>query len=176
MLIPSAQTIALDPAVSWRWKLTLYSVSFALPLILGGPQLITGAMVNCLLFLAASRLSGKELWPVVMLPSLGALMHGVLFGPLTIFLVYFLPMIWLGNYVLVKLASRLASWPMLLRVGLSSFLKFGLLFLAAQIYWRLNLVPAVFLMSMGYVQLTTALIGGLLASGINFYERSSNPN
>jgi hypothetical protein len=39
--------------------------------------------------------------PFVMLPSIAAVAHGVLFGSFSVFLVYMMPAIWIGNFLLV---------------------------------------------------------------------------
>ncbi|KKR00996.1 MAG: hypothetical protein UT26_C0037G0021, partial [Microgenomates group bacterium GW2011_GWC1_39_12] len=84
------------------------------------------------------------------------------FGPFTIYLVYFLPFIWVGNYLLMYVAKS------------SSFLVAALakslfLFLIAYIFVSLHIVPKIFLTAMGILQLVTALVGGIAAIGISKY-------
>jgi len=162
------QTIAipLKKVTSIQFAYTLYALAFSIPLFFSSPQLITGTLINCLLFLAATRLSKKKIIPVIVLPSLGAIAHGVLFGPQTIFLYYFLPFIWIGNYALVQVFSRLPSKSYAVKILVSSSAKFLILLLFAQLYFRLNIVPSLFVSSMGYIQLITALTGGTLAYGV----------
>lgn len=144
-------------------------LSFCIPLFLPSTQVITGILVNCFLFLAVEQMSKKNTIPLVILPSLGAISHGILFGHQTIFLYYFLPFIWLGNYILVWIFSNTSSLPYLLRIIISSFLKFLLLQSFAYLYFQVKIVPQVFVSSMGYIQLITAITGGLLAFSINKY-------
>lgn len=170
------QTIALRKSMS-IFALTVYSLSLVIPLVFSSPQLITGTVINCLLFLSATRLSKKELFPLIVLPSLGAIAHGVLFGPQTVFLYYFLPFIWIGNYVLLSTFIALRSKPYAIRVLCSSIAKYLILQLFAQLYFHSKIVPSVFVASMGYIQLMTALLGGLLSYGIHkkvMYERRQN--
>ena len=47
------------------------------------------------------NLKGWKLVPVILAPALGALSRGLLFGPMTIYLIYLLPFIWIGNTILV---------------------------------------------------------------------------
>jgi hypothetical protein len=41
------------------------------------------------------------------LPSIAALMNGVIFGSFTIFLAYILPAIWIGNYLFISIIQRI---------------------------------------------------------------------
>lgn len=173
------KTIALHvrQILAYQFSSILYGFSFAIPLLFSSPQIITGTVVNCLLFLSVQRLSKKELIPLVVLPSLGAVAHGVLFGPQTIYLYYFLPFIWLGNYLLIHLFSSFRTYPYVSRVVISAVSKYLLLQLFAQLFFHNHIVPSVFVISMGYIQLFTALLGGLLSYGIisTFsYERRQN--
>ena len=89
----------LQKYLALRLNLVIYTLGFAIPFVIAQPQLFTGTIVNALIFTASEKLDRKSLYPILFLPSLGAITHGVLFGPQTIFLVYFLPFIWLGNYL-----------------------------------------------------------------------------
>jgi len=139
-------------------------LAFFTPFFLGHPQWLVGMAVNACLFLAATYLPRKYFIPLSILPSLGVLARGLVFGPLTMFLVYFLPFIWLGNLILI-----LAFKGLFLRTGyiasaiVSAVAKFIFIFLIANIYFKLSVVPAVFLQAMGLNQLATALAGGFVA-------------
>jgi len=85
-----------------------------------------------------------------------------LFGSLTMFLVYFLPIIWLGNLIYMKVISLEGS-AYAVNVLFGAVLKAGLLFFGASLYLSLGLVPALFLTAMGINQLLTALFGGVAA-------------
>ena len=153
-------------------------LSFFVPFALGHPQWLVGTIVNACLFLGAIYLPKRYFIPLAILPSLGILVRGLVFGPFTLFLVYFLPFIWLGNLVLILLAKQ-----MFLRFGFilsaisASIIKFLFLFLIANIYFKISIVPAVFLQTMGSNQLATALAGALISWLIfyaykKFYSRS----
>ena len=137
--------------------------SFVIPFVLGNSQFVTGLLVNTALFASVALLPKKFFWPIIVLPSLGVLSRGLVFGPLTPFLFYFLPFIWLGNLGLVmvfkKTSSRLGYS---LGVLLASLAKFLLLFAFANLMFRFNLVPRLFLTAMGINQLITACLGGFL--------------
>lgn len=167
------KTTSIQKSIS-IFSITLYALAFCIPFFFSAQQLITGTIINCLLFLSATRLSKKEVLPIVALPSIATLLHGVLFGPQTVFLFYFLPFVWLGNYALVHVFVSSESKPYWLRIALSSAAKYLLLQACAQLYYNCGIVPSVFLVSMGYIQLITALVGGALAYGVGkiiSYER-----
>lgn len=159
----SITIIADTPAItsaSFLAKLAVPSVAFLVPLLLNGPQLIIGTLINTYLILSTA-LYPRRLWPALaILPSLAALMHGYLFGPATVFLWYFLPFIWTGNLALMygyRYFAKTVNAPV--AVILSSLIKASWLFAIANVYVRLGIVPTVFLTAMGLVQLATALAG-----------------
>ena len=156
-------TITLKKLLVARLDFIIYSLAFFIPFFISHPQLLTGAVVNCLLFIAIQKFSYKKIVPVVVLPSLGAILNGVLFGPATIFLYYFLPFIWISNLILIWTFSKLLKKNYFLAVLSSSFLKALFLFAIANLYVNLRIVPKVFLTAMGAVQLITALSGGVFS-------------
>ena len=156
-------TLSTRKLLLLRLNLVICALSFTIPIIVSHPQWITGTVVNCLLYLTAEKLSKKEILPVIVLPSLGAITYGVLFGPQTIFLYYFLPFIWVGNYLLISLFSALKNQNYFIRVVLSSFTKYLFLVVFANIYFGFKIVPKLFITSMGMIQLVTALSGGILS-------------
>jgi len=128
-------------------------------LLLSHQQLIVGTIVNSLLFFTAANIDKKYHLPVAIFPSIVAFIQGLLFGKLTIFLVYFLPFIWMGNYILMLAYQKINQ--NLLRIPVASFLKFLFLFAVANFYVNFKIVPKMFLTAMGVFQLYTALLGGL---------------
>ena len=149
------------------FEMVVYSVvCFFIPLLIGHPQLVVGITVNALLIAAALNLKGYKLLPVIIAPALGALSRGMLFGPFTIFLLYLIPFIWIGNAILVfsfkwlKLNKKKNYW---LTLILGSGAKALFLFGAAYLLFSLGIIPVIFLTAMGVMQLTTALGGGVAA-------------
>ena len=144
--------------------LALPLTAFLIPLVFAGPQIVIGSLINCYLFLSTQLYPKKQWLVLAALPSIAALSHGYLFGPATPFLIYFLPFIWLGNLVLMWSFDK---WQKTVTVPGSMFmaalLKSALLFVIANIYVKLALVPAIFLTAMGVFQLATAMIGGAFA-------------
>lgn len=149
-------------ALNLRLDYAIYLTGFLVPFIFTHPQVLTGTMVNALIFLGAERL-GKRAWPILLLPSLGAVSRGLLFGPQTFFLIYFLPFIWLANYLQMSVFNLTDGQNYWVRVGAAAIGKYLLLIGVAKIYFGLQIVPQVFVAAMGTVQLITACLGGVAA-------------
>jgi hypothetical protein len=158
------KTITLPQTKSLVLEYSLLTAAFLIPFFISGPQLLTGTIVNTLLFLFVSQTASKKFLPIVVLPSIGALLNGVLFGKFTIFLLYFLPFIWISNFILVRSFSLLLKRnSYVVSVVASSILKSAALFAVAYILTFTKVVPMVFMQLMGLFQLYTALLGGLIA-------------
>jgi hypothetical protein len=127
-----------------------------IPLLLPGPQILVGTIVNVLLFSQSKKLDSQKLIILAVLPSIAAISHGLLFGPFTIYIVYFLPFIWLGNFILMYVNKKTNSFIY------SSFAKAFFLTSIALVLVNFKLVPTMFLTAMSVFQLGTALAGGLL--------------
>ena len=148
-------------------EMALYAaIAFSLPFLLGHEQLLVGSVVNCALVLAALNLKGARLLPVIILPSIGAYLAGLIFGAASASLLYMIPFIWAGNtllvlcikyFVLDKKTNRVAA------LGTGATAKSAFLFLAALALLSFGMVPAAFLTAMGILQLATALTGGAAA-------------
>ncbi len=167
--------VSLSAPIPFLIFIGLSFLSFSIPFSLGHPQWLVGTIVNACLFLAVIFLPRKFILPLIIFPSLGVLCRGIIFGPFTMFLVYFLPFIWLSNLVLIlvfkKLFSRLNY---LFSVFSAATAKFLFLFIIANIYFEFSLVPKIFLQSMGINQFLTALFGGIISLIIfNFYAKSN---
>lgn len=156
-------------------EFVIYTViCFFLPVVLGHSQLIVGIVVNAMLITAALNLKGYKLLPVILAPSLGALSAGLLFGNLTVFLLYLIPFIWIGNAIFVfsfKWLKLHLKKNYLLTLAIGSVAKAGFLFLSALILFKLGFIPVIFLTAMGIIQLTTALGGGIAAYGFHTVKK-----
>ena len=65
-------------------------------------QLIVGSVVNTALIMAAVNLKGwKNILGVVTMPSIATILGGYVFKSASVFMVYMIPAIWIGNFVLV---------------------------------------------------------------------------
>lgn len=145
-------------------ELIIYSVvALFIPFFLAHPQFLVGSVVNGMLVLAALNIKGLKLIPIIILPSVGVTMAGLLFGTLTPFLFYMMIFIWIGNAILVlgmkqlHLHKKINSW---LSLGIGAIVKTIFLFASAFVLVSLNIIPAMFLTVMGLFQLYTAIIGG----------------
>lgn len=142
--------------------LGLSLLALVVPFSLGNSQLITGTLVNAALFLSAVLLPQRLFLPIIVFPSLGVLARGLIFGPLTPFLLYFAPFIWLANLTLVLFFRRaFPFFGFFLSAFLAALVKVAILFSSANLFFQLKLVPDLFLTAMGMNQLITAWLGGL---------------
>ncbi|MFH0864153.1 MAG: hypothetical protein V1858_03640 [Candidatus Gottesmanbacteria bacterium] len=143
--------------------LVLSFFSFTIPFLLGHPQIMVGTLVNAALFTSAILFPKKYFWPIIILPSLAVLSRGIIFGPMTFFLVYFLPFIWLGNLGLIWIFKK--TFKDIGFFGAVIFSALGkqiLLYTTATVFLNFKLVPKVFLITMGIDQFITALAGGFI--------------
>ena len=152
--------------------IVIYSViGFILPFILSHStqQLIVGSIVNMMIILSAFHLKKWEAAPLMILPTIGVISAAQLFGTFTIKLLYMMPFIWVGNFLLFGLIKKLfvekkVNYVMSLPISIMA--KTLLLFSVAFIFVSLGFLPKLFLTAMGIVQIITALIGGILAYGL----------
>lgn len=150
------------PAIAWPEALS--AVAFFIPLCIPGPQLVVGSIVNMLLVLYALRVPSKQYIFICLLPGIGAIGNGLLFGTFTPFLVYLLPGIWAGNMLFIWVIHRLFRHSMSVRIGMGAMTKSLIIFIAAYVLVRLHIVPSALLIPMGAVQIATAVIGGYFAA------------
>jgi len=140
-------------------------LAFAIPFVFPHPQILTGIVVNALLVFAALGMRGNSVLPVILLPSIGAVANGLLFGPLTLFLVYLIPFIWIGNFLLVYGIKHFAEMGFWKAGAVSAFLKAGVIFLPAYLLFVAGVLPEALLIPMGGLQIATAL-GGIALIGV----------
>lgn len=142
----------------------LSALAFAVPFLLGHPQPVVGSVVNAALFLSALYVPERYHYGFVVLPSLAVILRGAVFGPMTPFLLYLAPFIWMGNLLMVRLFTAMRT-----RVGfagaacVASVAKTALLFASAYGLVGMHVIPRQFLVAMGPLQLGTALGGALIA-------------
>ena len=146
------------------------AVCFFVPFLIAHPQMVVGVIVNAALVLAALNLKSYKALPIMFLPSLGVLARGAIFGPFTIFLVYMIPFIWVGNVLLVYAIKEFNLKRKINRfvsLGIAAGIKTLFLFSAAFIMVKTGFIPALFLTAMGLMQLYTAVAGGIIAFGVH---------
>jgi len=144
-------------------KIIIYLIPlFFIPFLLGGPQLLVGSVVNLLLiFIALNYKNYAMIIPMVMLPSIAACLNWLIFGSFTIFLVYMMPAIRLGNFILVYAIQHIKTQRLWILIWW--ILKTLFLFVVAYILIKLWILPAIFLKAMGVMQLVTVMIAGAVA-------------
>ena len=65
-------------------------------------QIIIGSIVNTVLIMAALNLKGwKNILGVVTMPSIATILGGYVFKTASVYMVYMIPAIWIGNFALV---------------------------------------------------------------------------
>lgn len=151
-------------------------LSFAVPFSLGHPQIVVGSIVNASLIIAALFLPQSFINSLIFFPSLAVLSRGLIFGPLTSFLVFMIPFIWSSNWILVSVFKKTfyKSQNYWLSLFFSAFVKSLFLFVSAYLLFKLKLTPKLFLTTFGYLQYLTAIFGGIIAFIIkNIYGRFS---
>ena len=127
-----------------------------------GQQAIAGPVINAILFISVILLGVQNAILIGLIPSLIALSVGLLPS----ILAPMIPFIMMGNILLVIVFNHFKERSYWLGVISSSILKFAFLFSASSIV--INLLPkkeiaSMVAMTMGWLQLLTALAGGLIA-------------
>lgn len=65
-------------------------------------QIIVGSVVNTALIMSAINLKGwKNILGVVTMPSISTMLSGYVFKSASVYMVYMIPAIWIGNFVLI---------------------------------------------------------------------------
>ena len=125
---------------------------------LTGSQLIAGPIVNAILFLSVLFLGARVAILIAVVPSVIALLTGLL----PFLLAPMIPFIITGNIILVFTFNNLKD-SFLKGVLIASFLKFFFLFVSGFLVINFAIKETVIVSMMGWVQLFTALTGGLIA-------------
>lgn len=139
-------------------------LGFLIPFIFGHPQILIGIFVNALIIRSALSLQSYKTLPIIFTPSLGALARGMIFGPYSVFLIYMIPFIWIGNLILIyafkmKIKNKHNYFAVL---AAGSIAKAGFLYAVAFTMYSVSIIPAIFLSAMGIMQLITAVFGGIV--------------
>jgi len=127
-------------------------------------QLVSGPLVNAMLFIVCVILGRRSAVMIALAPSPIAL----LFGVLPLVLAPMIPFIMLGNIIMIYGFDYLRKKNYWYGVGLGAFLKFIFLFITSQMmikYFLTGSIPAKIAVMMSWPQLLTALLGGVIAYG-----------
>lgn len=143
-------------------------------------QLIVGSVVNTALIVAAINLKGwKKILGVVTMPSISTMLSGYVFKSASVYMVYMIPAIWIGNFVLVYAYK----WIMLSKE--KHYFLAGVIGIVAKVLViaggfmllkAFNIFPAKLVTTlqtaMTTTQLITATIGTFIAFGIYKLEKN----
>lgn len=158
------RTETISIADSKVLSLALLTTSFLIPFFVSGPQLLVGILVNLFLYLSVRFFGFQKTVPMLFLPSIGATLNGIVFGIFSKYLLFFLPFIWIANFIMIHVYDTYRQVvPPGTAVFMSAAAKSALLFGIAFVFVHGNIVPAIFIQAMGVVQFVTACIGGIVA-------------
>lgn len=129
-------------------------------------QIIVGSIVNIALIITAINIKGwKKIIGIITLPSISTILGGYVFKTASVYMIYMIPAIWLGNFAIVYLYKKL-----LLEKNLHYFftgiisiaVKVGIIFLGFSVLNILGVFPEKLVqnlqVAMGWTQALTATI------------------
>ena len=153
----------INSTISSTLEITILStMALVTPMFLKHPQMLVGIIINALLIKGAFSLKKYQTLPLILLPSVGVVLGGFLFGGLTKFVFYMIPAIWAGNAILVKIFQDRTEKNYFKTLILGSVVKTAFLFSVAFIMYSLNIIPKPLLTAMGYMQFITAMLAGVV--------------
>ena len=133
-------------------------------------QIIVGSIVNSALIFSAINVKGwKKIIGVVTMPSISTILSGYVFKSASVYMVYMIPAIWVGNFVLIyayKLIMLEKNKNYFLAGVVGIIAKVLVIFCCFEILNLFNIFPdklvANLQKAMGLTQLITASIGTLI--------------
>lgn len=142
-------------------------------------QIIVGSIVNTALIISAINIKGwKKIIGVVTMPSLSTVLSGYVFETASVYMVYMIPAIWLGNLALIyfyKLVMLEKEKNYFLAGILGIIVKFLVIFASFEVLNLFGIFPSKLVTNlqtaMGLTQLITASIGMLIAFMIYQVEK-----
>lgn len=154
----------------------LSTIFGATSFIASNSQYIVGSLVNALLILAGINTDGwKKVIGIVTLPSISALIGGLVLKASSIYTVYMIPAIWLGNFAIIYLYRYLfvkKNFNYILSSVIAIIAKCAAIYAGFNLLVLANIIPSgnkvftVLNAAMGLNQLVTATIGAVIAFGI----------
>lgn len=148
-------------------------------IITANSQLIVGSIVNTALIVSAINIKGwKKIIGVVTMPSISTVLSGYVFGTASVYMVYMIPAIWLGNFALIYaykfiLLGKNKNYFLAGVVGIIA--KVLVIFGAFELLNLFGIFPTKLVgnlqTAMGMTQLITASIGMLIAFVIYHVEK-----
>ena len=146
----------------------LCAAIFFVPLLVS-QQLITGTLVNAMLIYSALRVRGSWSYVPAVIPSIAAMLAGILFGT-THAVLAMLPAIWAGNMALIFIMKRMVEIKDYATLLAGSAIAKTVIISASylSLVYLIDL-PNNFLQVFTYMQLITVILGGILAFLWNRY-------
>ncbi len=152
----------------------LKSILPATSIVVTKSQLIIGSIVNASLIVTAMNLKGwAKILGVVTMPSISTILGGYVFKTASVFMVYMIPAIWIGNFALVYaykkiLVQKNKNYFLAGIVGI--VIKVAIIFGAFSILNLMGIFPPKLVTNlqtaMGMTQGITATIGMIIAFAI----------
>lgn len=154
--------------------------------IASNSQYVVGTIVNTVLIIAGINVKGwKQIVALITLPSISAMGSGLIFKTASIYSVYMIPAIWLGNFTFVYLYRKLLVQKKINYI-LSSIcailVKAAIIYLGFRALTLATVIPSVgkiftvLNISMGMNQIITASIAAVIGFGINIAYKSKKVN
>lgn len=142
-------------------------------------QLIVGTIVNAALVVSAINLKGwAKILGVVTMPSISTILSGYVFGTASVYMVYMIPAIWLGNFVLIysyKLLMLGKNKHYFLAGIVGIIAKVTIIFALFNLINLFGIIPEKFIdnlrNAMGMTQFITATLGVIAAFVIYKLEK-----
>lgn len=139
-------------------------------------QYVVGTIVNIALIFAGINLKGyKKILGIITLPSISAICSGFIFKTASIYTVYMIPAILIGNFLLVYLYRKIyveKNRNYVLASIVAILIKVAVIFLGFNILTIIKVIPSqgkifqALQLSMGLNQLVTATIASVVVAGI----------
>lgn len=142
-------------------------------------QFIVGSVVNMILVISAINIKGwKKIIGIITMPSISTLLSGYVFGTASTFMVFMIPAIWAGNFVLIysyKFFMKKEKMNYLLAGIIGIIIKVAIIFGFFELLSVIGVFPEkisnVLQVAMGTNQLITATIGVTLAYAVYIFEK-----
>lgn len=148
-------------------------------IIVNNSQLIIGSIVNTVLVVSALNLKGwSKIIPIVTMPSISTILSGYVFKSASVYMVYMIPAIWIGNFMLIVafkyiMLSNKKNYFLASLVGV--ICKVAVIFGFFIVLKAFNVFPEKLVSNlqnaMSIIQLITATIGCIIGYGIYKIEK-----
>lgn len=133
--------------------------------IVANSQIIVGTIVNISLIITAINVKGwKRIIGIITLPSISSILGGYVFKTASVYMVYMIPFIWLGNFSIIYLYKLLLlnkNYNYFLTGAISIFIKVSIIFLGFNILNSFGIFPDKLIKNlqnaMGVMQVITAI-------------------